>query len=309
MPNRNNRVVGIKSYFQPTVNAMESTQDSLSKKNKIETKEVEIEDGNIDSIVESKESDLKESPLPELSTQTSSSSQPSSSSAEWPPLQYLTSDWKHELSSEFSKPYFRNLSKFVSEEMSKYQIFPPENKIFESMNLCSLSSVRVVIIGQDPYHGPNQAHGLAFSVRHNIPPPPSLLNIIKEAKTDVGISNPTHGNLEHWSRQGVLLLNTCLTVRKGEANSHQKKGWETFTDAVVKILAKKENIVYLLWGKPAQSKCSGIDRSKNVVITSSHPSPLGAYKTNEPFIGSRCFSRCNKALVDNGSDPIDWNII
>jgi len=174
--------------------------------------------------------------------------------------------------------------------------------------LCPFDNVKVVIIGQDPYHGPSQAHGLAFSVLRGIAPPPSLRNIFQEASKDVGISLPSHGNLEAWARQGVLLLNVCLTVRKGEANSHNKKGWEAFTDQVVKELAKKDGIVYLLWGKPAAEKCKGINAQKNYIITSSHPSPLGAYKTDKPFMGSKCFSKCNEQLRIWGKTEIDWNL-
>eukprot|EP01035_Chromulina_nebulosa_P019162 gene19162-25005_t len=180
--------------------------------------------------------------------------------------------------------------------------------MFACFSLCSYSDVKVVIIGQDPYHGPNQANGLAFSVNIGVPLPPSLQNILKEAQDDVGIKKPTHGNLDCWSRQGVLLLNTCLTVRQGEPNSHQKQGWEIFTDAVIESLCQRDNIVYLLWGNPAQTKCKMINKSLNTIITSSHPSPLGAYKTNQPFMGSRCFSRCNETLIKYGKEPIDWNV-
>lgn len=159
------------------------------------------------------------------------------------------------------------------------------------------------------YKGESQAHGLSFSVLPGNKLPPSLRNIVSEAKDDVGISTPSHGNLESWAKQGVLMLNVNLSVKKNEANSHQKKGWEEFTDAVVKCLAQKEGLVYLLWGLPAASKCKGINNSKNCIITTSHPSPLGAYKTNKPFMKSKCFSRCNVALIEMGKEPIDWNII
>eukprot|EP01034_Spumella_vulgaris_P025778 gene25778-32270_t len=185
-----------------------------------------------------------------------------------------------------------------------------QRPIFSAFNLCPFDTVKVVVIGQDPYHGPGQAHGLAFSVQHGVAIPPSLKNMIKELTNDPDsvMNKPGHGNLEHWSQQGVLLLNNVLTVRKADANSHQKHGWEQFTDAVVRELSKREGLVYLLWGKPAQLKCKNIDSTKNTIITSSHPSPLAAYKTDEPFIGSKCFSRCNAALVERGQTPIDWTI-
>jgi uracil-DNA glycosylase len=221
----------------------------------------------------------------------------------------LNGSWKELLRDEFNKPYFRNLASFIQKESNKSVIYPPHRDVFSALNFIGdINNIKVVIIGQDPYHGPGQAHGLAFSVQRGQPKPPSLANIFKEASNDVNIRNPTHGNLENWSRQGVLLLNTCLTVRKGEANSHQKRGWETFTDAIIQKLRSKQNIVYLLWGKPAQSKCESIDTKKNTIIASSHPSPLGAYKTDAPFMGSKCFSRCNSALEKYGLTPIDWNV-
>lgn len=223
-------------------------------------------------------------------------------------LNDIEQGWKGHLMKEHEKAYFIKLSAYVEQDSKANTVYPSKSNIFNAFNLCPYDNIKVVIIGQDPYHGPNQAHGLAFSVMKGIAPPPSLKNIFIEANKDVNIVMPTHGNLESWSRQGVFLLNTCLTVRKGEANSHQKKGWEDFTDSVIKSLNKKEGIVYLLWGKPAQSKCQGINLVKNVVITSSHPSPLGAYKTNEPFMGSKCFSRCNDALVKFGKEPINWNL-
>lgn len=176
--------------------------------------------------------------------------------------------------------------------------------------------MKVVVIGQDPYHGPNQAHGLAFSVMKPERPPPSLKNIFKEAKNDIpDFSVPSHGDLSGWSRQGVFLLNTCLTVQQGNANSHQKKGWEEFITAVIRAIDQRDEadgggVVFLLWGKPANERCAHIRRTggKHTVISSSHPSPLGATKTKAPFIGSRCFSRCNQALVAMGKEPIDWNL-
>lgn len=193
---------------------------------------------------------------------------------------------------------------------SKKIIYPPPQDVFSSLRDCSFSSLKVVILGQDPYHGPNQAHGLSFSVRHGILPPPSLKNIFKEAMSDVKISKPDHGCLSSWSQQGVLLLNTVLTVRKGEPNSHKKQGWENLTDAIIqRINSNASNVVFLLWGKPAQEKGAIINTKNHLVIKSSHPSPLGATKTNAPFIGSKCFSKANAYLVSHGKDPINWNVL
>ncbi|RHY22160.1 hypothetical protein DYB32_009595, partial [Aphanomyces invadans] len=188
-------------------------------------------------------------------------------------------------------------------------IFPPREEIFAALNLCPFDKIKVVIIGQDPYHGPGQAHGLCFSVARGVPPPPSLKNIYKEANSDVGIPIPKHGSLLSWCNQGVLMLNAVLTVRATEANSHKKQGWETFTDAVIRLINdQSQNVVFLLWGKPAQEKGSLISRTKHCVLTSSHPSPLGATKTTEPFIGSKCFSKANAYLVQHGKDEIDWTL-
>lgn len=174
----------------------------------------------------------------------------------WPPMDNLEPSWRRRLQPEFRKPYFQRLLQFLATESQSHTIFPPSNQIFTALNLCPYDGVKVVVIGQDPYHGPGQAHGLAFSVQKGVQPPPSLRNMITEAQNDpaLNIPKPTHGNLECWSRQGVLLLNAVLTVRKADANSHQKKGWEEFTDAIVRELGKKEGLVYLLWGKPAQAK-------------------------------------------------------
>jgi uracil-DNA glycosylase len=219
--------------------------------------------------------------------------------------------WKSALSDVFASDSFQNLATFLEQERaSGATIFPPEKEIFAALNTCPLDKVKVVIVGQDPYHGPNQAHGLAFSVRRGQPPPPSLRNIVREVMEDVGIEEPTHGNLEHWAKQGVLLLNTVLTVRKGQANSHAKQGWEEFTDRIIsEIDQKDESIVFLLWGSQAQTKAKDVDRHKHTVIQTSHPSPLGATKTDSPFLGSRCFSRANKALANAGKERIDWNLV
>lgn len=218
--------------------------------------------------------------------------------------------WREALASFLNSEKFDRLSRFVESERRLHTVYPLSQDVFSALNQCPLDQVKVVIIGQDPYHGPGQGHGFAFSVQKGIDAPPSLRNIFKELQADEGIRSPTHGNLENWTRQGVLLLNTVLTVRRGEANSHSKMGWEDFTDEVVRILNdRREGIVFLLWGSPAAKKGKAVDLSKHTVLTTSHPSPLGATKTNTPFLGSRCFSRCNKVLVDRGQSPIDWNII
>ena len=231
----------------------------------------------------------------------------------WGPVfEQMDPSWQERLGSELKKPYIQRLVTFLNAESAKHTVFPPKEEVWTALNLCPFDQVKVVIIGQDPYFNPNQAHGLAFSVAKGVQIPPSLRNMIAEAHRDVGTAAPgqtPHGNLECWSKQGVLMLNTCLTVRKGEANSHQKQGWEDFTDAVVRELGKREGIVYLLWGSPAQAKCKAIDAKKNRIIKSSHPSPLAAYKTAEPFMGSSCFSKCNAALAELGKPPIDWKIV
>ena len=218
--------------------------------------------------------------------------------------------WKEALSDAIAAPSFDELSDFLAEERRRGAvIFPPEQDIFAALNKCPFDKVKVVIVGQDPYHGQGQGHGLAFSVRKGVRPPPSLMNIFKELMDDVHIDTPQHGSLEYWADQGVLLLNTVLTVRQGEANSHARKGWEQFTDAVIeKLNSEKQGLVFLLWGNPAANKASGVDDERHTIIRSSHPSPLGATKTSSPFLGSRCFSRANKALSDSGQTPIDWNV-
>jgi uracil-DNA glycosylase len=227
-------------------------------------------------------------------------------------LTHLTSPtWRTALSKSTSSQSFKTLSTFVQSQRSgSHKIYPPEAEVFSAFNLTDLSDVKVVIIGQDPYHGPGQGHGLSFSVKRGIAIPPSLRNIYKEAVSDgVMKRKPAHGNLEHWASQGVFCMNVVMTVRGGEANSHAKKGWEDFTDSVVRTLNReKSGLVFMLWGKPAQVKGQSVDKKKHSVITSSHPSPLGATKTAEPFIGSKCFSRCNEKLVEAGQEPIDWEL-
>ena len=209
-----------------------------------------------------------------------------------------------EIEPEFEKDYFRTLTDFVKSEYSQYQIFPPGKLIFNAFNLCPFDKVKVVIIGQDPYHGPGQAHGLCFSVNDGVPFPPSLVNIFKEIKADIGSDAPTTGNLTRWAEQGVLLLNATLTVRAHQAGSHQNRGWETFTDAAIRALAEeKENLVFILWGSYAQKKGAFIDRNKHLVLTSAHPSPLSAYNG---FFGNKHFSRTNDYLKTHGKTEIAW---
>ena len=207
-----------------------------------------------------------------------------------------------EIEPEFEKDYFRTLTDFVKSEYSQYQIFPPGKLIFNAFNLCPFDKVKVVIIGQDPYHGPGQAHGLCFSVNDGVPFPPSLVNIFKEIKADIGTDAPATGNLTRWAEQGVLLLNATLTVRAHQAGSHQNRGWETFTDAAIRALAEeKENLVFILWGSYAQKKGAFIDRNKHLVLTSAHPSPLSAYNG---FFGNKQFSKTNAYLREHGEKEI-----
>ncbi len=216
----------------------------------------------------------------------------------------IETGWKSVLKDEFDKEYFNNLAQFVKEEYKKTTVYPPAGLIFNAFNLCPFSDVRTVIIGQDPYHGPGQAHGLCFSVRDGVGFPPSLINIFKEIELDLGLSRPASGNLERWARQGVLLLNATLTVRAHLAGSHQKKGWEQFTDSVISVLNReKSNIVFLLWGAYAQKKGENIDRNRHLVLESVHPSPLSA---SRGFFGNKHFSKCNDYLLANGKNPVDW---
>jgi uracil-DNA glycosylase len=217
----------------------------------------------------------------------------------------IESSWKSVLKDEFEKEYFAKLTAFVRDEYNKTIVYPPAGLIFNAFNLCPFSDIKTVIIGQDPYHGPGQAHGLCFSVREDIDFPPSLINIFKEIEIDLGFARPSSGNLDRWARQGILMLNATLTVRAHFAGSHQKKGWEQFTDAVIsKINKEKNNIVFMLWGAYAQKKGEAIDRSRHLVLESVHPSPLSA---SRGFFGNSHFSKCNKYLADNGIHPIDWH--
>ena len=217
---------------------------------------------------------------------------------------HIEESWKEALMPEFSKDYFIRLTDFVRKEYHETTVYPPGKLIFNAFNLCPFDKVKVVIIGQDPYHGPGQAHGLCFSVNDGIQPPPSLVNIFKEINSDLGKPIPQSGNLTRWAEQGVLLLNATLTVRAHQAGSHQRKGWEEFTDAVIRKLAEeKNNLVFILWGAYAQKKGAFIDRSKHLVLTSVHPSPLSAHSG---FFGNHHFSLANDYLVRNGKTAIDW---
>lgn len=212
--------------------------------------------------------------------------------------------WKTQLAEQFDAPYFYELKQFLLSEKQKHTVYPPGKLIFNAFNQTPFDNVTVVILGQDPYHGPGQAHGLCFSVPEEVKPPPSLVNIFKEINSDLGLPIPGHGNLESWARQGVLLLNATLTVRANIAGSHQKKGWEQFTDAAIKAVSdKRENVVFLLWGNYAQAKASMIDQSKHLILKTVHPSPLSAYGG---FFGCRHFSRTNEYLKGSGKKEIEW---
>ena len=216
----------------------------------------------------------------------------------------IDSSWKSRLANEFNAPYFEQLTNFVRDAYTHHQIFPPAKLIFNAFDLCPFDKVKVVIIGQDAYHGLGQAHGLSFSVNENIPLPPSLKNIYQEIRSDLGIQPLSHGNLERWAKQGVLLLNATLTVQTDLAGSHQKKGWETFTDSAIKAVAEeKEHVVFLLWGNYAQQKAQYIDRTKHLVLTAVHPSPLSAHRG---FFGCKHFSQANQYLKEHGLEPINW---
>lgn len=217
----------------------------------------------------------------------------------------INESWTPYLQMEFDKPYFENLIQFVIEEYENHACYPPEQNIFSAFDWCSFEDLKVVIIGQDPYHGIGQAHGLCFSVNDTTAHPPSLRNIFKEIETDLGIPYPESGNLERWAKQGVLLLNATLTVRANQAGSHQKKGWETFTNAVIKIVSEeKEHVIFLLWGGFAKKKAKFIDLKKHIVLTSGHPSPLSANRGY--WFGNKDFSKTNSLLEQVGLKPIAW---
>ncbi|MFI3316278.1 MAG: uracil-DNA glycosylase [Rikenellaceae bacterium] len=216
----------------------------------------------------------------------------------------IPADWKKALEAEFEKPYFEALSSFVEHEYAHEEVFPPRHLIFNALDKTPLGRVKVVIIGQDPYHDVGQAHGLCFSVADGVKVPPSLVNIFKEIQRDLSVGVPQSGNLEHWAAQGVLMLNAVLTVRAHNAASHSKRGWEKFTDAVIKVVNENcTGVVYMLWGKHAQNKCAMVDTQKNLILQSVHPSPLSAYRG---FFGCSHFSTANKYLQDQGLEPIEW---
>ncbi|XP_031164624.1 uracil DNA glycosylase a isoform X3 [Sander lucioperca] len=228
------------------------------------------------------------------------------SSAQTPPG--FGRSWREGLSGEFGKPYFKKLMDFVSEERKRHIVYPPAEHVFTWTQMCDIQDVKVVILGQDPYHGPNQAHGLCFSVKRPVPPPPSLGNMYKELVTDIeGFQHPGHGDLTGWSKQGVLLLNAVLTVRAHQANSHKDQGWETFTDAVVHWLSNNlEGLVFMLWGSYAQKKGAAINRKRHHVLQAVHPSPLSAHRG---FFGCRHFSKANELLIKSGKSPVNWKAL
>ena len=218
----------------------------------------------------------------------------------------MPTDWNPLLRDQFELPYWHELQQFVAQERRDHPVYPPADEVFAALHCTPYAEVKVMILGQDPYHGPGQAHGLCFSVRRGVRVPPSLMNIHKELHADLDLPIPDHGNLEAWARRGVLLLNTTLTVRGGEAASHQKHGWETFTDRVIEVVAAKdEPVVFILWGASARRKCALIDTARHTIIESAHPSPLSAHNG---FFGSRPFSRANAALAAAGRDPVDWDL-
>lgn len=218
----------------------------------------------------------------------------------------ITNDWLPALQEEFRKPYYAELYKKVQEEYKETQIFPPADDIFNAFHFTPLSEVKVVIIGQDPYHNVGQAHGLCFSVKPDVDIPPSLVNIYKELKEDLGCYIPDNGYLEKWAKQGVLMLNSVLTVRAHQANSHQGMGWEKFTDAVIRAVNEQDRpIVYMLWGRPAQNKAKSVNNPKHLLLKAPHPSPLSAHRG---FFGCKHFSQANEYLKKNGLEPIDWQI-
>lgn len=218
----------------------------------------------------------------------------------------ISNDWLEPLTPEFKKPYYKNLYESIKKEYHEHAVYPPADDIFNAFDFTPLSDVKVVIIGQDPYHEPGQAHGLCFSVKPGVKTPPSLVNIYKELQDDLGCYIPNNGYLEKWARQGVLMLNNVLTVRAHQANSHKDLGWEQFTDAVIDVLNKQDRpIVFLLWGSPAQKKCAKLNNPNHLILKCPHPSPLSAYRG---FFGCKHFSTTNEFLKKKGLEPIDWQI-
>lgn len=221
-------------------------------------------------------------------------------------MSQIDNDWLPALNKEFKKDYYKKLYKFVNDEYRTRTIYPPANDIFNAFHLTPLSEVKVVILGQDPYHNVNQAHGLSFSVKPGEDIPPSLQNIYKELNSDLGCYIPNNGFLQKWAKEGVLLLNTVLTVRAHQANSHQGRGWEQFTDAVIEAVNNEDRpIVFMLWGRPAQMKAAMLNNPKHLILKAPHPSPLSAYRG---FFGCRHFSKANEFLKSNGIEPVDWQI-
>lgn len=219
-------------------------------------------------------------------------------------VHFLQNDWAEVLDEEFAKPYYKELREFLKQAYRSERVFPPMEDIYNALRVTSYADTKVVILGQDPYHGPGQAHGLSFSVRPGVQPPPSLVNIFKEMETDIGCQRPNHGCLLGWAEQGVLLLNTTLTVVQGRPKSHAGHGWETLTDAIIQRLSERQTpLVFVLWGAHAQSKVKIIDTTRHHIIKSPHPSPLSATRG---FFGSRPFSRANAYLIQDGLEPIDW---
>jgi len=219
----------------------------------------------------------------------------------------IDESWKNALQDEFQSEYFKHLKEFLVQEKAMHSIYPPGPEIFNAFDTTPLHHVKAVILGQDPYHGKGQAHGLCFSVPQGIKPPPSLVNIFKELNADTGLPIPAHGNLENWARQGVMLLNATLTVRASCAGSHQNKGWEQFTDQVIRVISReKKHVAFLLWGRYAQAKESLIDQSKHLVLKAAHPSPFSAHNG---FLGCRHFSKTNEFLEKSGLEKIDWNLV
>ena len=217
----------------------------------------------------------------------------------------MTTDWNPLLRGEFEKPYWKQLQSFVEDERRRHTVYPSHENVFAALHATPYADVKVLILGQDPYHGPNQAHGLCFSVQRDVQPPPSLVNIFKELRDDLGIAIPPHGDLGAWARRGVLLLNTTLTVRAGQAASHQGKGWEIFTDEVIRQVNEKPFVVFVLWGAHARKKKTLINSARHAIVESAHPSPLSAHNG---FFGSRPFSKINAALQDARFEEIDWSL-
>ncbi|MGA0788566.1 MAG: uracil-DNA glycosylase [Ilumatobacteraceae bacterium] len=218
----------------------------------------------------------------------------------------MTTDWNPLLRDQFDQPYWADLQAFVDDERRRGPVYPPRDEVFAALHHTSHGATRAVILGQDPYHGPGQAHGLCFSVRRGVARPPSVANIHRELHDDLGVPPPVHGNLERWAAAGVLLLNTTLTVRGGEAGSHRGRGWERFTDRIIEVLsARAEPLVFVLWGSSARAKRPMIDTGRHGLVESAHPSPLSAHRG---FLGSRPFSKVNALLADRGADPIDWTL-